>query len=42
VLRLLANENFPRAAVDALRARGHNVTWVRTDLPGSTDREVLR
>lgn len=42
MLRLLANENFPRAAVDALRERGHDVGWVRTDAPGSSDREVLR
>jgi predicted nuclease of predicted toxin-antitoxin system len=24
-----------------LRQRGHDVAWVRTDAPGSTDREVL-
>jgi predicted nuclease of predicted toxin-antitoxin system len=39
--RLLANENFPGAAVEALRSRGHDVAWVRTDAPGSSDREVL-
>lgn len=42
MLRLLANENCPRAAVDALRSRGHDVAWVRTDAPGISDREVLR
>lgn len=41
-MRLLANENFPRVAVDALRAEGHDVFWVRTEAPGSSDREVLR
>jgi predicted nuclease of predicted toxin-antitoxin system len=41
MLRILANENFPRAAVDALREAGHDVAWVRTDAPGSSDREVL-
>ncbi|PYV18987.1 MAG: hypothetical protein DMG21_03115 [Acidobacteria bacterium] len=40
-MRILANENFPRDAVDALRARGHDVVWVRTDCPGSPDREVV-
>lgn len=40
-MRILANENFPRAAVDALREAGHDVAWVRTDAPGSSDREVL-
>jgi predicted nuclease of predicted toxin-antitoxin system len=40
-MRLLANENFPADAVDALRARGHNVAWVRMDAPGSSDRQVL-
>jgi predicted nuclease of predicted toxin-antitoxin system len=41
VLRLLADENFPAMAVDALRNRGHDVVWVRTDAPGSSDRDVL-
>jgi predicted nuclease of predicted toxin-antitoxin system len=40
-MRVLANENFPGDAVDALRARGHDVAWVRTDAPGSSDRQVL-
>lgn len=40
-MRLLANENFPRLAVQALRARGHDVFWVRTDAPGISDREVM-
>ena len=40
-MRLLADENFPAEAVAALQARGHDVRWVRTDAPGSTDAEVL-
>jgi predicted nuclease of predicted toxin-antitoxin system len=40
-MRLLANENIPAEAVDALRSRGHDVAWVRTDAPGSSDRQVL-
>jgi predicted nuclease of predicted toxin-antitoxin system len=40
-LRLLANENFPREAVEALRRNGHDVMWVRTDRPGISDTEVL-
>src|SRR5262245_4975207 len=40
-MRILANENFPGDAVDALRRRGHDVAWVRTDAPGSSDQEVL-
>ena len=37
----MANENVPGDAVNALRARNHDVAWVRTDAPGLTDREVL-
>ena len=40
-MRLLANENFPGEAVEALRARGHDVAWIRTDSPGSPDSDVL-
>lgn len=40
-MRFLANENFPGAAVAALDAAGHDVVWIRTTAPGSTDREVL-
>lgn len=40
-MRILANENFPGAAVIALRDRGHDVTWIRADAPGSTDFQVL-
>src|SRR5690242_16226164 len=40
-MRFLANENFPRAAVEALRADGHDVRWIRTDAPGISDDAVL-
>ncbi len=40
-MRLLANENFPASAVEALRERGHDVAWVRSDAPGSSDATVL-
>jgi predicted nuclease of predicted toxin-antitoxin system len=39
---LLANENFPRVAVEALRNAGHNVLWARTEMPGTRDDEILR
>lgn len=41
MLRLLANENFPGDAVVALRQAGHDVIWVRTAAPGSSDPQVL-
>jgi len=41
-MRILANENFPAEAVEALRAHGHDVAWVRTDSPGASDKEVVR
>lgn len=40
-LRLLCNENVPRALVEALRTRGYDVAWIRTDQPGIADRNVL-
>ena len=40
-MRLLANENFPHDAVDALRKNGHDVAWVREDARGSKDEQVL-
>lgn len=40
-MRLLADENFPRQVVEALRAAGEDVAWVRTDSPGASDPEVL-
>jgi predicted nuclease of predicted toxin-antitoxin system len=41
-MRILANENFPEDAVVALRNAGHDVVWIRSEAPGSSDREVLR
>jgi predicted nuclease of predicted toxin-antitoxin system len=40
-MRFLANENFPGAAVTALEAAEHDVIWVRTAAPGSSDAQVL-
>jgi predicted nuclease of predicted toxin-antitoxin system len=40
-VRILANENFPRGAVEALRLAGHDVVWIRTESPGITDEQVL-
>jgi predicted nuclease of predicted toxin-antitoxin system len=40
-MRFLANENFPRAAVEALEKAGHDVTWVRVAAPGASDSDVL-
>lgn len=41
MMRFLADENFPNSAVTALRAAGHDVAWILTDAPGSSDRSVL-
>ena len=41
-MRFLADENFPFDAVEAIRKLGHDVSWIRTDTPGSKDREVLQ
>lgn len=40
-MRLLADENFPGVAVEALRLDGHDILWVRTLAPGISDDEVL-
>jgi hypothetical protein len=40
-MKLLANENFPGEAVRALRARGHDVLWVRREMPGAPDADVV-
>ena len=40
-MRLLADENFPLPAVEALRRAGHDVTWARTDHPGADDSALL-
>ena len=40
-MRLLADENFPKPIVEALRAGGHDVLWARTDLAGASDLALL-
>ena len=40
-MRFLANENIPGVAVTALAAAGHDVTWVRSTAPGTTDSDVI-
>ncbi len=40
-MRLLADENFPGDAVRLLRQAGYDVSWVRTDAPGSADDEII-
>jgi predicted nuclease of predicted toxin-antitoxin system len=40
-MRLLADENFPRPAVAALREAGLDVLWIAETGPGVADDEVL-
>ena len=40
-MRLLADENFPKPIVEALRASGHDVLWARTDFAGWKDAVLL-
>jgi len=40
-MRIIANENFPGDAVNALQQAGHDVMWIRTDAPGSKDHDIL-
>ena len=40
-MRFLADENFPKPIVEALRAEGHDVLWARTDLGGAKDAVLL-
>jgi uncharacterized protein (DUF433 family) len=40
-MRFLANENFPGAAVQLLQSAGHDILWVRTAAPGTSDPDVL-
>jgi predicted nuclease of predicted toxin-antitoxin system len=40
-MRLLADENFPRSAVLALRNAGHDVVWMQEAEPGASDPSVL-
>ena len=40
-MRFLADENFPKSVVQALRAEGHDVLWARTNLAGAKDIYLL-
>ena len=40
-MRLLADENFPKPIVEALRSEGHDVLWARTDRAGAKDPVLL-
>jgi predicted nuclease of predicted toxin-antitoxin system len=40
-MRLLADENFPKSIIDALRADGHDILWARTDCAGWRDTALL-
>ena len=40
-MRPLADENFPKPSVEALRAGGHDVLWARTDCGGWKDVALL-
>ena len=40
-MRLLADENFPKSIVEALRAGLHDVLWARTDCAGWNDAALL-
>ncbi|MCR6645900.1 MAG: DUF5615 family PIN-like protein [Terricaulis sp.] len=40
-MRFLADENMPRACVEALRAAGHDLVWVREDAPGMDDTDIF-
>ena len=39
-MRLLANENFPRVAVEVLRSLGHDVLWISENCPSVKDEYV--
>lgn len=41
-MRLLANENFPLDAVQALRKAGHDVVWIREESRGISDDKILQ
>jgi predicted nuclease of predicted toxin-antitoxin system len=40
-MRFLVNENVPLDAITALREKTHDVLWIRTDAPGSSDEDIL-
>jgi predicted nuclease of predicted toxin-antitoxin system len=41
-VKLLADENFPLSAVEALREAGHDVLWARAEMAGEADDVILR
>ena len=41
-MKFLADENFPRLAIELLRVAGFDVAWSGDTHAGATDREVLR
>lgn len=40
-MKILADENFPRPVIDALRRQSHEVKWARKSCPGLGDRALL-
>jgi len=40
-MKLLANENFPKASVLLLRSYGYDITYIGKNTPGITDKEVM-
>lgn len=40
-MRFLPYENRALSIVEALRGAGHDVAWIRSDAPDSTDEQVL-
>ncbi len=40
-MKLLADENFSLADVEALQNAGYDVAWIRADTPGIDDESVL-
>jgi Domain of unknown function (DUF5615) len=40
-MKFLADENFPRPAVRALREHGFEVAWATENIAGSADEDVL-
>jgi predicted nuclease of predicted toxin-antitoxin system len=41
-MQFLANENLPLDVVEAVRRLGHDVAWIRSDAPGTKDRDILK
>jgi hypothetical protein len=40
-LKIVADENVPGEAIEALRRLGHDVIWTRIQAPGSPDESIL-